>query len=276
MIIDAHQHFWQYNAQKHAWINDEMKVLKRDFLPADLQSIYRENGIDGCVAVQADQSEAETDFLLGLAEKYEFIKGVVGWVDLRSPNVESRLAYYAQFSKLKGFRHIVQNEPDPNFMLGDAFQRGLSLSAEYNFTYDILIFPTQLSAAIETVSRFPNQAFILNHIAKPNIKNRVPDQQWKQQIEQLATHPNVYCKFSGMVTEAHWQQWKYDDFVPYLDVIFAAFGENRLLFGSDWPVCLLAADYAETKQIVAQYLSTKTKSAHAKVFGQNAVQFYSL
>ena len=275
MIIDAHQHFWYYNTQKHAWINDEMALLKRNFLPIDLQVVYQKNGIDACVAVQADQSEAETDFLLELAEEYDFIKGVVGWVDLRSEKVEERLAYYAQFPKLKGFRHVVQDEPDPEFMLGTHFSEGLSLLSKYNFTYDVLIFPPQLEAAIKTVQNFPNQKFVLDHIAKPYIKAGKIDQ-WETHTRKLASYPNVYCKVSGMVTEADWKNWKPQDFEPYLDVVFDAFGVDRLMFGSDWPVCLLGGAYTKIKGILEQYIAKRSKEESAKIFGGNAASFYGL
>jgi len=275
MIVDAHQHFWFYNAQKHAWINDEMAVLKRNFLPTDLQAVYQQNGIDACVAVQADQSEAETDFLLELAEEYDFIKGVVGWIDLRSEKIEERLAHYAQLPKLKGFRHVVQDEPDREFMLGKHFSEGLSLLSKYNFTYDILIFPTQLEAAIKTVQRLPSQKFVLDHIAKPYIKTgKIAT--WEKHIRELASHSNVYCKISGIVTEADWVNWKQKDFEPYLDVVFDTFGVDRLMFGSDWPVCLLGGQYTEVKGILEEYISKRSKEATAKIFGLNAASFYQL
>jgi len=275
MTVDAHQHFWYYNKQKHAWINNEMSLLKRNFLPADLQEVYQLNGIDSCVAVQADQSETETDFLLELAEEYDFIKGVVGWVDLRSEKVEERLAHYAQYTKLKGFRHVLQDESDPEFMLGRHFSEGLSLLAKYNFTYDFLIFPTQLEAAIKTVQNLANQKFVLDHIAKPYIKAGKIEN-WGKYIRELASYPNVYCKISGMVTEADWKNWKQEDFIPYLDVIFDAFGTNRILFGSDWPVCLLGGKYSRVKGIIEQYMSNYPEEEYAKIFGQNAVDFYNL
>ncbi|MEM0991616.1 MAG: amidohydrolase family protein [Bacteroidota bacterium] len=275
MQIDAHQHFWSYDPQKHAWIDDSMAKLKRDFLPDDLWQIYQANGIDGCVAVQADQSEAETDFLLQLAAQHDFIKGVVGWVDLRADTVEERLAHYAQFPKLKGFRHVVQDEPDPNFMLRTDFQRGISLLQPYQFTYDILIFPTQLEAAIKTVRQFPAQQFVLDHIAKPYIK-KGEIEVWRDHIQELANHPNVYCKISGMVTEADWNKWTYEDFVPYLDVVFHAFGTARILFGSDWPVCLLGGSYQTVKSIVDQYVSQYNDDVQASIFGANAAKFYRL
>lgn len=275
MRVDAHQHFWYYDKQKHTWIDDEMVLLRRNFLPTDLQAIYQRNGIDACVAVQADQSEAETDFLLEFAEEYDFIKGVVGWIDLRSEKIEEGLAYYAEYPKLKGFRHVVQDEPDPEFMLGKHFSEGLSLLSKYNFTYDILIFPHQLEAVIKTVQKFPKQKFVLDHIAKPHIKAGKINT-WKKHIHELANTPNVYCKVSGMVTEADWQNWKQSDFEPYLDVIFEAFGTARIMYGSDWPVCLLGGEYAKVKNIVEKYLSKYPKEEYAKVFGENALNFYGL
>lgn len=275
MIIDSHQHFWKYDPVRHDWINNEMAILKRDFLPADLQKIYQEAGVDGCVAVQADQSEAETDFLLQLAAENEFIKGVVGWVDLRSPDLAERLSHYHAFPKLKGFRHVVQSEPDPNFMLREDFQRGIAQLHAYDFTYDILIFPNQLPAAIETVKNFPDQKFVLDHLAKPYIKaGKIKE--WATHMEAMATYPNVMCKLSGMVTEADWAKWKKDDFVPYLEVVSQCFGPARMMFGSDWPVCLLGGSYLEIKEILESFLSNFSTESQAAIWGGNATQFYQL
>lgn len=275
MIIDSHQHFWKYDPIRLDWINDEMSVLKEDFLPPRLQAVYQEAGVDGCVAVQAEQSEAETDFLLGLAAEYDFIKGVVGWVDLRAPNLGERLMHYHQFPKLKGFRHVVQSEPDPNFMLREDFQRGLAQLHQYDFTYDILIFPNQLPAALETVKNFPNQRFVIDHLAKPYIKaGKITE--WAKHMEQIATHPNVCCKVSGMVTEADWKNWKQADFTPYLEVVFNSFSPKRLLFGSDWPVCLLGGSYLAIKEILANFSQQCTAEEQALVWGKNAMHFYQI
>ncbi len=273
--IDAHQHFWQYHPQRHSWINDQMAILKQDFLPADLERIFQENDVQGCIAVQADQSEEETDFLLGLATKYSIIKGVVGWIDLCADNVEERLQYYSKFPMVRGFRHIVQDEPDPNFMLKEAFQRGISCLEKYGFTYDILIYPTQMEAALKTIQNFPNQKFVIDHLAKPYIKKgQTPG--WEKHMIAFAESPNVYCKVSGMVTEADWKNWRYENFVPWLDVVFSAFGTDRIMYGSDWPVCLLAGTYAKVKQIIKRYLEPFTKEQQAKIWGMNAIHFYDI
>ena len=251
MKLDSHQHFWKYSPQQHNWIDDSMVSLKRDFLPNDLEPHLIENKIEACVVVQADQSEKETEFLLELATQYEFIKGVVGWVDLRAKNVEERLQFYSQNQYFKGVRHIVQSEKQ-DFLLDPAFQNGIGKLGNLNLTYDLLIYSHQIEAAIKLVSQFPNQKFVLDHLAKPNIKNGKIDP-WKNQIQRLAQFSNVSCKISGMVTEADHVQWKPSDFIPYLDIVFEAFGENRILFGSDWPVCLLAASYQEVYHLITDY-----------------------
>jgi len=275
MIIDSHQHFWNYDPVAHSWINDDMRVLKRNFLPEDLWTVYQENDVQGCIAVQADQSEAETTFLLELAAEHDFIKGVVGWVDLRSEQLEERLMHYADFPKLKGFRHVVQSEPDPNFMLRKDFQRGLDQLHRYNFTYDILIFPTQLAAALETVKSFPDQNFVIDHIAKPYIKaGKIAE--WASFMQQIASHPNVMCKVSGMLTEADWTTWQSKDFTPYLDIVFEAFGTQRILFGSDWPVCLVAGSYAQVKGLVSDYISKYSVAEQADVWANNTKHFYRI
>lgn len=275
MIIDAHQHFWTYSPETHGWIDDNMTILKRDFLPTHLKTIYNENQIDGCIAVQASQSETETQFLLDLASQYDFIKAVVGWVDLRGPRLAERLAFYVDQQKLSGFRHIVQSEPDPNFMLQEDFKSGISALASHDFTYDILIFPKQLDAANKLVREFPNQRFVVDHLAKPFIKTGEIET-WKKGMTNLAKSENVYCKLSGMVTEANWESWDYKDFVPYLDVVFESFGPNRLMFGSDWPVCLLAASYDFMKEIITTYISQLSSSEIDQIMGLNAIEFYNI
>lgn len=275
MIIDAHQHFWHYDAARDSWITDEMAVLKRDFLPADLQKEFAANGVEGSVAVQAAQSEEETHFLLQLAAQHPFIKGVVGWCDLRADNLAERLAYFSQFEKLSGFRHVVQSEPDDDFLLRPDFLRGIAMLKEFNFTYDILIYPKQLPAAIRFVEKFPEQPFVLDHIAKPFIKAGVT-QPWAAQIRELATYKNLHCKVSGMVTEADWQNWQSRHFKAYLDVVFEAFGADRILYGSDWPVCRLAADYKQVKDILAAYTSNFSSLERVNIFSLNARRFYKL
>jgi len=274
MKLDSHQHFWKYSPQQHNWIDDSMVSLKRDFLPNDLEPHLIENKIEACVVVQADQSEKETEFLLELATQYEFIKGVVGWVDLRAKNVEERLQFYSQNQYFKGVRHIVQSEKQ-DFLLDPAFQNGIGKLGNLNLTYDLLIYSHQIEAAIKLVSQFPNQKFVLDHLAKPNIKNGKIDP-WKNQIQRLAQFSNVSCKISGMVTEADHSQWKPSDFIPYLDIVFDAFGENRILFGSDWPVCLLAASYQEVYQLITDYTANFSLEQRDKLFGANAERFYNI
>lgn len=274
MRIDAHQHFWNYDPNRDAWIDDSMDSIKRDFLPLDLEPNLVENGYDGSVTIQADQSEEETSFLLKLAEEYDFIKGVVGWVDMKNGHISERLAYFSQFQKLVGFRHIVQDEDD-DFMIGKDFRNGIKALSENSYTYDILIYPRQLKAAINLVEEFPEQPFVLDHIAKPDIKNR-KFSIWNSLIFELAKFENVYCKVSGMVTEASWQDWKIEDFTPYLDRVFEVFGADRLMIGSDWPVCLLAGTYSNVIGIVDDYLARNLPAQKSKVLGDNAMNFYHL
>jgi len=242
MRIDAHQHFWHFNPVRDAWITDAMAVLKRDYLRTDLGPELARHRIDATIVVQADQSEAETGFLLDLAERHSFIAGVVGWVDLRSPNLRQRLEHFSKYDHLVGFRHIVQAERDDHFLLQHDFLRGLRQLQPYGYTYDLLVYPRQLPAAVELAARLPEQAFVLDHAGKPEIRSGHRGG-WKQHIRELAAHPNVYCKLSGLVTEADWNNWTPEQCKPYLDCVFEAFGPSRLMFGSDWPVCLLAASY---------------------------------
>lgn len=275
MTLDTHQHFWRYDAERYAWIDDEMQTIRRDFLPQDLAPVLADAGIQGSVAVQAEQTEAETRFLLDLAEDNDFVEGVVGWVDLRAPDVQDRLAYWSSFEKLRGFRHIVQGEEDVNFLLRPAFQHGLKELQHYNFTYDILVFPHQLGAALELVRSMPDQPFVIDHIAKPYIKDGFIDG-WATLIQAIATCPNVHCKVSGMITEANWQRWTYDDFVPYLDLIFSAFGAERVMYGSDWPVCLVAGTYNQVIDLVQSYTQQFSDRERELIFGFNGRRFYGL
>lgn len=273
--IDSHQHFWKYNPLRDAWITEDLKVIQRDFLPEDLLPLLQENDIDGCIAVQADQSEEETNFLLELATDNDFIKGVVGWIDLRNPDLKSRLDYFSQFKKLKGFRHIVQGESDENFLLREDFSKGIAQLEKYNFTYDILILPKHLAVACEFVKKFPIQKFVIDHLAKANCK-QTDFKDWEKGIREIATCPNVYCKVSGLVTEADWNNWTEADFTYCLNVVTEAFGINRLLFGSDWPVCLLAANYAQTLEIVTNYYSKFSESNQEQFWSGNAIEFYNI
>ncbi|MCB0837787.1 MAG: amidohydrolase family protein [Bacteroidetes bacterium] len=275
MILDTHQHFWHYDPVRHEWISDEMKAIRKDFLPEQLQAIYQKTGVDGCIAVQVDQTEAETHFLLDLADKHDFIKGVVGWVDLQDENIEERLAYFSRFDKLVGFRHIVQGEADVNFMLRPGFLNGISHLSTYHFTYDILIFPHQLGAALELIRQFPDQKFVIDHLAKPYIKDQFFDG-WAVMMKAIGKYPNAYCKVSGMITEADWSNWKQHDFIPYLDLVYEAFGPDRLMFGSDWPVCLLAGEYDEVLNLVHTWMAALSETEKEKILGQNALGFYGI
>jgi L-fuconolactonase len=277
--VDAHQHFWRYDAQQYPWIQQDWPIRK-SFLPGDLQLLLAAEGFHSCVAVQARQSMEETLWLLDLAEKHPFIAGVVGWINLLAYNSKAVAAQLERLnqserSKLVGVRHVVQDEPDDAFMLRADFLCGIASLKEYGLTYDLLIFPKQLHAAIQLVRKFPEQPFVLDHIAKPIIREgKLID--WQNEIRELAKLPNVMCKLSGMVTEARWKDWRAEDFKPYLDVVWDAFGEDRLMIGSDWPVCLLSAEYSATLSIVKNYLNQFSAAAQAKVLGGNATRFYKL
>jgi L-fuconolactonase len=275
MRIDSHQHFWKFDPVRDAWITADMAVLRRDFLPGDLQPELAANGIDATIAVQADQSEAETEFLVDLASRHKFIAGVVGWVDLRARNLEERLAHWSERGRVVGFRHIAQAEPDDHFLASPDFAAGVARLRPFGFTYDLLVYPRQLPAAIELASRLPDQPFVLDHIAKPPIRSREMGS-WCDRLRELAQNPNVYCKLSGIVTEADWKQWTAGHCKPYLDVVFEAFGTERLMFGSDWPVCLLAGSYERVLGLVGDYVLTHALAASAKIFGENALRFYGV
>jgi L-fuconolactonase len=274
MNIDAHQHFWHYDPGKHEWIDDEMSVIRKDFLPQDLYPILKQNNINACIAVQADQTEEETQFLIDLAANNSFIKGVVGWVDLKAENIIERLEHYKQYDIIKGFRHVLQNE-EPEFMLSSKFLDGISNLTSFDFTYDVLIFPAHLKAAINLVKNNPKQLFVIDHMAKPFIKYGLITQ-WKKHIDLIAKYENVYCKISGLVTEANYTTWQQDDFFPYIDIVVNAFGTKRIMFGSDWPVCLAAASYEQMIDIVINYFSKFSESEQQDFFGANAQKFYQI
>jgi len=273
-MIDAHVHFWKYNPIKDAWITDEMQLLQTDFSPEDLQPILQENSVTGIITVQADQSENEADFLLQLANKNPFIKGIVGWVDLQNKNLEDKLLYWSEYPVIKGFRHIVQAESD-GFLRKEAFVNGIKLLKSFDFTYDILIYPNQLKETIQFVNKFPNQKFVLDHCAKPFIRDQKISE-WKIELKEIAQNENVYCKVSGLTTEAKWNQWKEKDFYPYLDVVFESFGTDRILFGSDWPVMLLSSTYNKWKNLLEKYMLQFSDEEKQKVFDTNAIKFYNL
>jgi L-fuconolactonase len=277
--IDAHQHFWNYDAVEYGWIDDAMAALRRDFLPGDLKPLLDESGFAGCVAVQARQTLEETRWLLELAARNDFIRGVVGWVDLRSPRLREQLSELAPNPKLVGVRHIVQSEPDDGFMLREDFLRGIAQLEEFGLAYDILVYPRQLKTAARLAAEFPQQRFVLDHIAKPPIAQGALEsvlEPWRTDIRALAESPNVWCKVSGMVTEARWNQWRPQDFDPYLDVVFEAFGAGRILIGSDWPVCTVCSGYATTMQIVTDYIAPLPREQQDAVLGGNCTAFYRL
>lgn len=273
--IDSHQHFWKYNPIRDAWITDDMSLLQKDFFPQQLEPILAGNGFDGCITVQSDQSENENTFQLANADQHDFIKGIVGWVDLQAKNIRERLSYYIQFKKLKGFRHILQGEKQRDIMLQPDFLNGIKALEEFKYTYDILIYPDQLGFIKEFVTRFPEQKFVVDHLAKPYIKDR-KIQKWKKEIEDIAEFKNVFCKISGYVTEADLKNWKEEDFTPYFDVIVKAFSIERIMFGSDWPVCLLGGNYNEILNVATTYFSSFAKNEQDKIFGDNAIKFYNL
>ncbi len=275
MRIDAHQHFWRYNAAEYGWIDDSLAVLRRDFLPADARRHMDRAGIDACIAVQARQTLEETRWLLDLADAHPFIAGVVGWIDLQADDVAAQLEPFAGHPKLVGVRHIVQSEPDDRFMLRPAFCRGISLLEDLNLTYDILIYPGQLPLAAELAARFRRQRFVLDHLAKPEIR-AAEIRAWERDLRRLAECPHVVCKLSGLVTEADWTRWTPAQIRPYLDVAFDCFGAHRLLVGSDWPVCTVAADYVRTISVIDDYLAGRPAGEREAVMGGNAARIWNL
>lgn len=275
MHIDAHQHFWIYNPAEYEWIDESMALLRRDFLPEDLRPELENSRFQGSIAVQARQTIEETRWLLELAERSSTILGVIGWVDLCSPECRSQLETFSKNSKLVGIRHIVQSEPDDRFLMRPNFLEGITLLEEFDLTYDILIYTRHLPVVAEFVQRFPRQRFVLDHLAKPRIKSREIES-WAAGIRRLAGFPNVFCKLSGLVTEADWRHWKQKDIAPYLDVAFEAFGPSRLMIGSDWPVCLVAGSYSRALDVVRNYLHDHPAETRDAVLGGNAQRFWRL
>ena len=274
-IIDTHHHFWKYSPKEYDWINDDMKGIRKDFLPVDLLKEIKSAGVDGAVSVQARQSVEESDWLLEMAEKNDFLKGVVGWVDLRDKGVDKDLERLAKHKKFKGVRHVVQGEPDINFILGAAFNEGIKKLLKYDLRYDILIFEKQLKPSIAFVDKHPKQIFILDHIAKPRIKERILSP-WREDMLELAKRPNVYCKISGMLTEADWKKWSAADLAPYFDTTLQAFGAKRLMLGSDWPVMLVAGKYKQWVDMVKEVVSRYSAAEQERILYKNAVEAYKL
>ncbi|HUQ64660.1 MAG TPA: amidohydrolase family protein [Flavitalea sp.] len=274
MIIDSHVHFWKYSKQELPWIDRNMKILQKDYLPSELALTLKRNDIDGCIAVQAATAEVETRFLAELAKTNPLIKGVVGWTDLRANDAEKKLTELKTYSSIVGLRHIVQTEPD-DFLYDEKFRAGISLLRDFEYTYDILIFPRQLTATLDFIRAFPQQTFILDHCGKPEIKNKEMEH-WRKGITDLAMFPNVSCKLSGLITEAEWKEWSPGDFYPYLDVVFESFGTERLMFGSDWPVMLLSGIYVQWKSLLERYMEKYLPEEKEAVFGLNALKTYKL
>ncbi len=275
MRIDAHQHFWQYNQEEYGWISYDMNCLKRDFLPDDLSKILQKNDVEGSIAVQARQTLAETQWLVELADSNDMIKGVVGWVDLCSRDLERQLEWFSQHPKLKGVRHVLHDEPDDRFMLRRDFLKGIGMLKNYGLKYDILIFEKHLPHTIEMVKKFPDQSFVVDHIGKPRIKDQVFSP-WRENVQILSGLPNIYCKLSGMITEADWNNWTYDDIIPYMDICLDAFGPDRLMIGSDWPVCTAAGEYSDVIAIVRRFISDLSDQEQDQILGTTCSSFYNI
>jgi L-fuconolactonase len=273
--IDAHHHFWRYTPEEYGWISGDMAALRRDFLPADLQAAIRTAGIEGVVSVQARQSVEETNWLLSLAEEHPFVLGVVGWLPIAADDFPAQLEKFSTQPKLRGLRHVIQDEPDCNYILRSDFNRGISALKNTQLVYDILIFERQLGQAIEFVDSHPSQLFVLDHMAKPRIRQGILDP-WRENIMELAKRGNVYCKISGMVTEADWKAWSNDDLRPYVEVVLEAFGPERLMLGSDWPVCLLATTYARWFGTLSALLNELSPTERRRIMGENAAKVYRL
>jgi L-fuconolactonase len=276
MYIDAHHHLWKFDPVEYDWIDDAMAVLQKDFLIRELEKTLHHNGFSSSIAVQARQSMEETLWLLKLAEQTSLIKGVVGWIDLRSDTLAEQLDALTDHKKLVGFRHVIQGESDPDFMKNPDFIRGLQMLADRGYRYDLLIFAHQLPATTQMLEQVPNLHVVIDHIAKPDIKSRSDFDTWQQDMAVLAHNPNCYCKLSGMVTEADWLNWHSDDFHPFMKTVLDLFGQNRIMFGSDWPVCLVAAEYSQVKALVLDFINENASHAKDLILGQNAQEFYQL
>ena len=275
MRIDAHQHFWNHDPIKHFWINDDMKVIKRDFSPGDLAPLLKELKFDGTIAVQADETMAETTFLLELARKNDFIKAVVGWVDLCKEDVEDDLLMLKSHKKLAGFRSIMQGAEDEAYLKNSVFLKNVSRLNQFDFTYDLLVFHKQMESLIRFTDKLPDNRLILDHIGKPDIKNK-EIKQWKEHLRILSANPNIYCKLSGMLTEADVKHWTYDDIMPYMETAAEYFGVDRICFGSDWPVCLLAGSFKQVHDVVNRFSEQLNSTEREKIFGTNTAAFYKI
>lgn len=273
--LDTHQHFWKYHPKKQPWISQDMATIQHDFMPEDLQPLLNKSGVSGCIAVQVDENETENDFLLSLAKENELIKGVIGWVDFLADDIYDKVAYYNDMKLMKGFRYMLQGKKQRDLILSNEFIRGVFAMNNYDLVYELLVLPDQLNYVDQFVKHFPEQLFVLNHLAKPLIKTG-EIAQWTSAISSLAKHENIYCKVSGMVTEADWTNWSYNDLAPYMDVVFSSFGIDRVMFGSDWPVCNLAGDYQKTMAVPAQWVSNLSANEQEKFWSGNAIKCYQL
>lgn len=274
MRLDSHQHFWEYDPKRQDWITPDMSRIRRDFLPGDLRPLLEDAKIDGCIAVQAEESLRETDFLLDLANQHEWISGVVGWADLKSDQLDEVLDQYSDARKLVGFREVLQSK-DPRYMLQDEFIRGVQKVGKRDYTYDILIFPHHLAATLELVKKCPDQRFVIDHLAKPFIKDG-KWKEWKKALSLIAERELVHCKLSGMITEADWKKWAPDQLLPYLEIALELFGPDRLMYGSDWPVCLVAGEYEQYWEVIEQFTAALSPSEKSRIMGETAAKFYKI
>ena len=274
MRIDSHQHFWNYDPKRQGWINEEMMRIRRNFTPGDLYPLLQETKLDGCIAVQADESLRETDFLLDLSNQHDWILGVVGWADLGKDDLDQVLDQYASQEKLVGFREVLQSK-DPRYMLREEFVRGIQKLKERGLAYDLLLFPQHLEAALDLVKKCPEQRMVIDHLAKPLIKDG-EWKEWKKRIALLAERELIYCKISGMITEADWKKWKTEDLLPYLEIVLELFGPERLMYGSDWPVCLVAGEYEQVYRVVEDFTDQLSPSERDRIMGETAAEFYKI
>jgi L-fuconolactonase len=273
-ITDSHQHFWIYNKKNQQWINDDMQIIQRSFTPNDLKIVFQDLKVDGCISVQVDQNKNETLYQIECAKSNPIIEGVVGWVDILNDQLIDDLAYYGQYKIVKGFRHILQNEP-PGFMIQKKFIGGLKIIGNEGYSYDLLIYHHQMEEAIKLLNEIDTLPIVIDHIAKPCIKTKeIKD--WEKYIKLMAEHENVYCKVSGMATEANWANWSKEDLIPYLDIIVAHFGMKRIMYGSDWPVCLLAVSYERWLNFLKEYFSQFSQIEQEQFFSKNCERFYKI
>lgn len=274
MRLDSHQHFWEYDPKRQDWISPEMNRIRRNFLPGDLYPLLQDAKIDGCIAVQAEESLRETDFLLDLASQHAWISGVVGWADLKDDKLDELLDQYSESKKLVGFREVLQSK-DPAYMLQKEFIRGVQKIGGRGYGYDILIFPNHLAASLDLVKKCPDQRFVIDHLAKPNIKDG-EWKNWKKGMALLAERELIHCKLSGIITEADWKKWTPEQLFPYLEIALELFGPNRLMYGSDWPVCLLAGEYEKFWEVMEQFTDALSSSEKARIMGDTAAEFYKI